>query len=99
MKTIRVGLLVLFAAATQAAPSFAQLGLFTTEQRIQFTPDWKGERFPDGRLVEEREALRVQALAQLGRAAEAHEVAARFRRQYPRSMLLPVVDAALQSLP
>jgi 4-hydroxy-4-methyl-2-oxoglutarate aldolase len=31
------------------APSFAQLGLFTPEQRIQFSPDWKGERFADGR--------------------------------------------------
>ena len=31
------------------APAFAQLGLFTPEQRIQFSPDWKGERFADGR--------------------------------------------------
>jgi len=27
----------------------AQLGLFTAEQRIAFTPDWHGARFPDGR--------------------------------------------------
>lgn len=27
----------------------AQLGMFTAEQRIMLTPDWKGERFPDGR--------------------------------------------------
>lgn len=27
----------------------AQLGLFTREQRIEFTREWKGERFPDGR--------------------------------------------------
>jgi 4-hydroxy-4-methyl-2-oxoglutarate aldolase len=27
----------------------AQLGLFSREQRILFTPDWHGERFPDGR--------------------------------------------------
>ncbi len=26
-----------------------QLGLFSSEQRIAFTPDWHGERFPDGR--------------------------------------------------
>jgi regulator of RNase E activity RraA len=31
------------------APAFAQLGLFTPVQRIQFSPDWKGERFADGR--------------------------------------------------
>lgn len=27
----------------------AQLDLFSKEQRIEFTPEWKGERFPDGR--------------------------------------------------
>jgi 4-hydroxy-4-methyl-2-oxoglutarate aldolase len=26
-----------------------QLGLFSREERIAFTPDWHGERFPDGR--------------------------------------------------
>jgi len=29
--------------------SVAQLDLFSKEQRIEFTPDWHGERFPDGR--------------------------------------------------
>ncbi|MGC1911391.1 MAG: hypothetical protein WA660_06115 [Candidatus Acidiferrales bacterium] len=32
-----------------AFPACAQLGLFSTEQRIAFTPDWHGERFVDGR--------------------------------------------------
>jgi 4-hydroxy-4-methyl-2-oxoglutarate aldolase len=32
-----------------AAPAFAQLGLFTNEQRTAMTGAWKGERFPDGR--------------------------------------------------
>ena len=27
----------------------AQLDLFSKEQRIEFTPDWHGDRFPDGR--------------------------------------------------
>jgi hypothetical protein len=27
----------------------AQLGTFSGEQRIQFTPDWHGDRFADGR--------------------------------------------------
>ena len=46
---------ICFAAATLAAttflaiPGYAQLGLFSPEQRIAFTPDWHGERFPDGR--------------------------------------------------
>ena len=29
--------------------SFAQLDLFSKEQRVEFTPDWHGERFADGR--------------------------------------------------
>ena len=43
------------AAATLAAitflaiPGHGQLGLFSPEQRIAFTPDWHGDRFPDGR--------------------------------------------------
>ncbi len=32
-----------------AGSAFAQLGMFTTEQRIAITSEWKGERFPDGR--------------------------------------------------
>ncbi len=32
-----------------AAPGYAQLGLFSKEQRIEFTVDWHGDRFPDGR--------------------------------------------------
>jgi regulator of RNase E activity RraA len=32
-----------------AGPLAAQLGMFTTEQRIDITRAWKGERFPDGR--------------------------------------------------
>lgn len=31
------------------ASSQAQLGLFSSGQRVAFTPDWHGERFPDGR--------------------------------------------------
>jgi 4-hydroxy-4-methyl-2-oxoglutarate aldolase len=32
-----------------SAPLFAQLGMFTNEQRIDISREWKGERFPDGR--------------------------------------------------
>lgn len=31
------------------ARAFAQLGLFSKDQRVEFTRDWKGDRFPDGR--------------------------------------------------
>ncbi len=30
-------------------PAHAQLGLFSREQRIEFTQEWHGDRFPDGR--------------------------------------------------
>lgn len=40
-------LIVLFLAMIPTVQ--AQLGMFTAEQRIMLTPDWKGERFPDGR--------------------------------------------------
>jgi len=48
-------------------------------------------RFKDGRLAEEREALRVKALAGLGRTDEAQRAAAAFRARFPRSVLLPAV--------
>ena len=32
-----------------SVPAHAQLDLFSKEQRIEFTPEWHGDRFPDGR--------------------------------------------------
>ncbi len=51
--------------------------------------------FPQGQLREEREGLRILALAAQGRTAEARTFAARFRKSYPQSVLLPQIDAAL----
>jgi hypothetical protein len=48
-----------------------------------------GRRFPNGRLAEEREALRVQSLAGAGRANEARRAVAAFAARFPRSVLLP----------
>ena len=47
--------------------------------------------FRRGRLVEEREALRVKALASLGRRGDARRAAAQFEARFPRSPLLPTV--------
>ncbi len=44
-----VAALVLSFAAPLAMPAYAQLDLFSKEQRIEFTPDWHGDRFADGR--------------------------------------------------
>jgi len=48
--------------------------------------------FKDGRLTEEREALRVKALSGLGRSEDARRAAASFRARFPRSVLLPAVN-------
>jgi hypothetical protein len=49
-------------------------------------------RFKNGRLTEEREALRVKSLAGLGRTEEARRAADAFRARFPRSVLLPAVS-------
>lgn len=49
-----------------------------------------------GQLSEEREALFVQALAHIGRLDEARARADAFKQAYPRSVLLPLVDAAIE---
>jgi len=49
-------------------------------------------RFKDGRLSEEREALRVKALAALGRTDDARRAAVAFRARFPRSVLLSAVN-------
>ena len=43
----RYGILLAFLGV--ATVGHAQLGMFSKEQRVEFTRDWKGERFPDGR--------------------------------------------------
>jgi hypothetical protein len=57
-----------------------------------------GRRYPSGRLAEEREVLRVKALVGLGRRDEARELGAKFRRNFPRSVLLPKIDDMLARL-
>lgn len=39
----------LLLALSLATPAYAQLDLFSKEQRIEFTPEWHGVRFADGR--------------------------------------------------
>jgi hypothetical protein len=56
-------------------------------------------RFPRGKLVEEREALRVFALIGAQRRDDAERVANSFRRNFPHSMLLARMNAALGDAP
>jgi len=48
MKRIRIGLCGLSMLAA-VLPCWAQQEFFTKEDVIKYTPDWHGERFPDGR--------------------------------------------------
>ena len=63
-----------------AAPGFAQPGVLTRELLIKYTPDWKGERFPDGRpkvpdgiLVRMKSVTLEEAWAQLRTAGFNHQ--------------------------
>jgi hypothetical protein len=56
-------------------------------------------KFKNGRLAEEREALRVKTLSGLGRTEEARRAAAAFRARFPRSVLLPAVSQMPASQP
>ncbi len=47
-KPCRLGLYFV-AALCLSVDSFGQLGLFTRDQRVEFTREWNGDRFPDGR--------------------------------------------------
>jgi hypothetical protein len=56
-------------------------------------------RFRKGRLAEEREALRVKALAGLGRDRDAARAAAAFEARFPRSPLVSAVNRISTSSP
>ncbi len=49
MQTFRRFFSLFGLAALVAGTASAQLGMFSREQRILFSPEWKGERFEDGR--------------------------------------------------
>jgi len=42
-------ILLFVVAVILTSPAHAQLDLFSKEQRVEFTPEWHGDRFPDGR--------------------------------------------------
>jgi regulator of RNase E activity RraA len=44
-----LGGVALLLAMLASLPSYAQLGMFTKEQRFDLTREWKGDRFDDGR--------------------------------------------------
>jgi hypothetical protein len=57
------------------------------------------QRFATGQLVEEREAVAVEAFVLAHRHDEARAHGARFRSAWPHSLFLPAVEASLASIP
>ncbi len=57
--------------------------------------DRHGREYPDGALVEEREALAVKALVALGRRDEARARAQRFEQRFPNGLMLRAVKGAI----
>lgn len=56
-----------------------------------------GRLFPNGRLAEQREALRVRSLAGAGRTDDAHRAVTAFARRFPRSVLLQRLQETAQA--
>jgi len=61
--------------------------------------DLHAQRFPAGVLAEERDAMRVEALVAAGRVDDARAAGERFRRAHSGSLLQPMVEDALESIP
>ena len=90
-------------AGRQADPFTAELELLQRAHAAYTRGDFPSalmlvaqhaRRFPEGRLAEQREALRVRSLVGAGRSDEAHRAAADFALRFPRSVLLPRVEGA-----
>lgn len=67
--------------------------------RVLVLAEEHARTFRFGRLVQEREALAIQALVVNDQLDEARRRAALFRRLYPSSLLSPVVDNAVGVTP
>jgi len=57
------------------------------------------KEFPNGQMGEERESLWISCLVNSGQSSEARLKADEFRRHFPRSILLPAVEAVIESIP
>ncbi len=61
--------------------------------------DRHARSFPAGALIEERESLRIQALAVAGRRDEALQALGRLETEFPGSLSLPGLRAGLAEIP
>jgi len=89
------------ASAAMLPPTNAELQLLRSARQDVIGGDFAGalaaiaehvHRFRHGRLVEEREALRVKALAGLGRHEDAQRAAVEFHARFPHSVFLSTFE-------
>jgi regulator of RNase E activity RraA len=92
----------LLAACCLASEAMAQLGLFSKEQRTEFTQEWKGERFPDGRpkvpdaiLKRLKTVSPEEAWSVLGQAGYRHQFEAGWKVINPGERLVGRVVTAV----
>jgi hypothetical protein len=71
-----------------------ELGHDNAEEALRLASEHE-RAFPAGILREEREALVIRALGNLGRRDEARARMVAFRAEYPQSFLAPALSAAL----
>jgi hypothetical protein len=81
----RQGLERVRTALVKHDPAAALSGLERLQQQV-----------PNGRLVEERDSLRIQALQQAGRDADARAAARAFLKRYPNSVFGSAAEAVLK---
>lgn len=93
-KTLRVALGAL-AVVSMAAAATAQPGVLTRELLIEYTPDWTGERFPDGRpkvpdaILDRMKAVTLEeAWAVVTGAGFAHQFDDRWLSIHPDKVLV-----------
>jgi len=88
-------------ASAPAVPTNAELRLLRAAREDVTRGDFAGalvviaehvQRFRNGSLVEEREALRVKSLEGLGRHADAQRAAAAFHARFPHSVFLSTFE-------
>jgi hypothetical protein len=86
-------------AAEQHLLDTARTALAKGEPAAALAPlELHAQRFPKGKLSEEREALSVRVLALLGRDDEARARADGFHRRFPGSLFTPAVDNAVDAI-
>ena len=86
-------------AAEQGLLDMARTALAKGEPGAALAPlERHAQRFPNGKLSEEREALRVRILALLGRDDEAKARAEAFQSHFPGSLFAPVIHNALDAI-